>query len=321
MDFIRSKITCEWCLISLISQIALAPVGTQACAFDIKAFHRTCPVHPDHKPYLVVSVRGEFYIDHNHPFGARPASSNSGQIANAAVDILEAAGEQSLSTFKYEDDMSNLRYPTPSGTFQEGSYRYAHDRDSCMELIGPLQVLWHPVKTGLRFSFTMIFIGFFWDLIQRRVSLPEPKRLKFLGRVLVMLRKVEHAVGLSLLEVEKIHGSLVHICFVYREGSSRLPPVSNFMARFNGDEFMRRQGSNSLAKALIWWKHQLSSPGYFRQLRPLGPVVDMGIFVDASTTWGIGNGHHNRTVLGGLRPCSGLETVGPRHLLARSRCA
>jgi hypothetical protein len=35
-------------------QISHALPGTQACTFDIKAFHQTYPVLPDHKPFLVV---------------------------------------------------------------------------------------------------------------------------------------------------------------------------------------------------------------------------------------------------------------------------
>jgi hypothetical protein len=157
-----------------------------------------------------------------------------------------------------------------------------------MDLIAPLRVPWHPTKTGLRFAYTMVFIGFFWDLIDRRVSLPDPKRLKFLMRVQLMLNKIEQSLGLSLLELQKIHGSLVHICFVYQEGSSHLPLVSNFMAKFNGNEFIRRRGSSSLSHTLTWWKKLLSLPDYFRQLRPLGEVVDMDIYVDASMSWGIG---------------------------------
>lgn len=41
-------------------------------------------------------------------------------------------------------------------------------------------------------------------------------------------------------------------------------------------------------KTLIWWKKTLSQPGLYRQLRPLGPLRDLKIYVDASTTWGIG---------------------------------
>ncbi len=91
-------------------QISLAPPGTQACTLDIAKFHRTCPVLPSHKPWLVVQGRdGDFYIDHAFPFGAASASSNAGMIANAAVDIWLA--ESVAPICKYEDDLKNLPHP------------------------------------------------------------------------------------------------------------------------------------------------------------------------------------------------------------------
>lgn len=62
--------------------------GTQACSFDIAKFHRTCPILPDHKPWLVVQGRpGEFGIEHCNPFGLGSASSNAGAVGSATVDI------------------------------------------------------------------------------------------------------------------------------------------------------------------------------------------------------------------------------------------
>jgi len=77
--------------LSTYLQIALAPLGTQACTLDIAKFHHTCPVLPSHKPWLVAQGHpNEFLIDHAHPFGAACASSNAGMIANAVVDIWHA---------------------------------------------------------------------------------------------------------------------------------------------------------------------------------------------------------------------------------------
>ena len=40
--------------------------------------------------------------------------------------------------------------------------------------------------------------------------------------------------------------------------------------------------------SLNWWHSRLSDPHAFRQLRPLAELRNLGIFVDASTSWGIG---------------------------------
>jgi hypothetical protein len=39
---------------------------------------------------------------------------------------------------------------------------------------------------------------------------------------------------------------------------------------------------------LKWWAATLTNPGTFRLLRPRGPLLDLEIFVDANTDWGIG---------------------------------
>jgi len=95
----------------LVVQVASAPPGTQACSFDIKTFHRTCPVTPHHKPWLIVQgpSREDFFIDHVHPFGAASASGNAGMIGNAAMDIWIRTGVGPV--VKYEDDCNAFRSP------------------------------------------------------------------------------------------------------------------------------------------------------------------------------------------------------------------
>ena len=39
---------------------------------------------------------------------------------------------------------------------------------------------------------------------------------------------------------------------------------------------------------LKWWLQVLDNSGFYRELLPRGPCQDMGLFVDASTSWGIG---------------------------------
>src|SRR6266700_2068697 len=107
-------------------QIALAPPGMQACTLDIEKFHHTCPMLPLHKPWLVVQgVPGEFFIDHNHPFSTACASSNTGMIANAVVDIWEKEGIRPI--LKYKDDLKIFRIPSAAGSFIDGDFCYNYD--------------------------------------------------------------------------------------------------------------------------------------------------------------------------------------------------
>jgi hypothetical protein len=59
------------------------------------------------------------------------------------------------------------------------------------------------------------------------------------------------------------------------------------MAPFRGNRFARRWLSNSVLDTLTWWQKELAKPDYVRKLKPLGPLRDFGIYVDASTSWGV----------------------------------
>ena len=206
-------------------------------------------------------------------------------IGNAIVDIWQAEGVKPI--LKYEDDLKIFRYPAEEGSFQQDGFRYHYDRDEALSRISTLRVPWHKEKGDPDFVYVTNFIGFRWDLPNRHVSLPEDKRLKFHNRVRIFL---DCFTGhpCSLLDIQKIHGSLCHVAFVYTLGRSRLPSLSNFIASFTGNEFTRRYPPKSMITDLKWWLQVLDTSGFHRDLLPRTPCQDMGIFVDASTSWGIG---------------------------------
>lgn len=206
-------------------------------------------------------------------------------IGNAIVDIWQAEGVKPI--LKYEDDLKVFRYPVEEGTFSQDGFRYEYDRGEALSRISSLCVPWHKDKGDTVFLYVTNFIGFRWDLPNRHVSLPEEKRLKFHNRVRIFLDCFsDHRC--SLLDIQKIHGSLCHVAFVYSQGRSRLPSLSNFIASFMGNEFTRRYAPKSVITDLKWWLHTLNISDFHRKLLPRGPSQDMGLFVDASTSWGIG---------------------------------
>lgn len=206
-------------------------------------------------------------------------------IGNAIVDIWQAEGICPI--LKYEDDLKIFRYPSQDGSFLHDGFRYDYDRDEALSRISSLHVPWHKDKGDPDFLYITNFIGFRWDLPNRRVSLPEEKRLKFHNRVRIFL---ECFTGhpCFLLDIQKIHGSLCHVAFVYTLGRSRLPSLSNFISSFMGNEFTRRYAPKSMISDLKWWLQALMISDFYRKLLPRGPCLDMGLFVDASTSWGIG---------------------------------
>ncbi|KAJ3567307.1 hypothetical protein NP233_g6448 [Leucocoprinus birnbaumii] len=269
------------------SRVSVAPEGLEACTEDISKFHRTCPTPPEQKRRMVVQGRdGQLFIDHCIPFGTASASSNAGMIANAIIDIWRAEGVHPVA--KYEDDNCVLRVPVPSSPFKSNGYFYAYDKSSALATITSLKVPWHPDKGTPAFHHIVEYLGLGWDLRRRLVYLPEKKRLKHLRRVHLFLTKCRRE-GCSLLDVQKIHGSLCYITFVHLEGSSRLPTISNFMATFNhAKPLQRRHPNHSMIGDIKWWLKELERTDVVRHLRPPGPMMDTRIFVDASTSWGLG---------------------------------
>jgi hypothetical protein len=195
-------------------------------------------------------------------------------IGNAIVDIWQAEGVKPI--LKYEDDLKIFRFPVAAGLFHQDGFQYDYDRDEALSRISSLHVPWHKDKGDLAFLSVTNFIGFRWDLPNKQVSLPEEKRLKFLNRVRIFL---DCFTGhpCSLLDVQKIHGSLCHVAFVYIQGRSRLPSLSNFVASFMDNDFARRYPPHSMMTDLKWWLHELSISGHFRKLLPRGSCRDMGL--------------------------------------------
>ncbi|KAF5361380.1 hypothetical protein D9758_006193 [Tetrapyrgos nigripes] len=127
--------------------IASAPKGTQACALDIKKFHRTVPALPHHKPYLIVQdLHGKFFVDHCIPFGCASASSNAGMIANATIAIWAAKGMMLVK--RCEDDFKPLRTPTGVKPNISGTdhFTYDYDKARMLSLIEHLGIPWHSAE-------------------------------------------------------------------------------------------------------------------------------------------------------------------------------
>lgn len=251
------------------------------CVLDVAKFHRTCPLRPEHKPYLVVCDHlDDFYVDHCFCFGASPASSNSGMISAAFVDIWCAKGVALIA--KLEDDCNVFCIPNSDGSFN-------YDKQSMIDLIAFLGVPWHPNKGNEFFVFITKFIGFLWDIENKRVSLPEDKHIKYLHQLDIFITNFKRRPA-PLTLIESIHGILCHLAFLHPDGRSHLPPISNFMTKYHGnrnDSYVLHP-PNSMISELIWWHAKLMDPHHYRQLRLRAPLHDYKIYVDASTDWGIG---------------------------------
>lgn len=235
----------------------------------------------------MVRFENIFYIDQNVPFGLASAAGLQGEIADATIDIWKH--HKVSPAVKWVDDFNIFRFPRSDGPFfgiSDGvEYRYGYDLTSIKSTIAPLGIPWHREK-GQEFSDTFTYVGFFWDLPNKTVSLPNIKREKCLRRLTRFILTYENS-QVPKREAQKIIGNLSHITFVHRQGLSYMTNLYNWLSDFLND-YVPRYMRSSVLTDLKWWQVLLSETHLPRSLAPREPTRDYDIWVDASTEWGIG---------------------------------
>ena len=190
-----------------IQQVATAPAGTQAAQIDIKSAYRCIPTCYKHLPHLVVSITKsrhedtEVFINRCHPFGLRSSGRNLGLALDATINILTCI----LTIWfwaKWVDDIVPIR-------------RRCTDRSYDVDLdniIKWFEYLGWPLSLKKLRDFAAIvrYISFDWDFDLKVVSLPEDKRIKFLGHVTSWIQDASHQ-GVTIEQTEQLLGTLSHI--------------------------------------------------------------------------------------------------------------
>lgn len=264
--------------------MASAPPGAQGANLDIAAAYRTLPILPDHRRYLCCQIMGSYYMDHCFPFGAKNAHNRLGITVDALLDILRAVKIGPI--LKWADDLFPIRFPVASSIHNgTSSYQYSYDLFTLKDAVASLCIPWHPTKWN-DFSSTPVYLGLVWNFENHSVSLAEPKRLKYLAKVSDFLHdhsssRVFKNRALSIL------GTLSHVTIVHQDGRSYLSSLTAFISTFTSVHIPRYPKS-AVLKDLEWWLSRLSQPHISRSLVHREDARDLGISVDASTSWGIG---------------------------------
>lgn len=121
--------------------------------------------------------------------------------------------------------------------------------------------------------------------MDKTVEITEEKRLKYLS----VLQGWVKGSKTRQKEAQSVLGKLVHCCLVMPEGRSRLPRLSHFTAAFpEAQPFFAFRLPDAVAGDLIWWRAELAKPFCSMPVREIPEPVDIRLFVDASTGWGIG---------------------------------
>lgn len=280
---IISKIVCTRSLIISLLQIASAPVSTLAATLNIEAAFRTVPIDPVHKAYTVVNFNG-FWLDHVHPFGCTSSGGNHSKVADFTIDAWRALGVGPAD--KWVDNFIVFASLVNGHGMKGSPFTYNYDLAGIKQMVEPLGIPWHPLK-GQEFGLSFDYVGFHWDLIDCTVALSNEKNLKFKACA-DQFRTSFAAAPASLGMTMTLNGSLSHIVFAYPHGHAYLPNICAFISSFKGNHFIQRHPPHLLLTDLAWWSSTLNIVGWTRSLNPPLSVIDLGIYVDASTSWGIG---------------------------------
>lgn len=203
-------------------------------------------------------------------------------MADAIVDILAANGISPIP--KWVDDFAPFRFPLPGSV--SPPFQYAYGLSELKDSVASLNIPWHETKWQ-DFDFTFRYVGFDWCIPDKLVSLPEEKRIKYHSLIDSFLNSFGTRSQAPLKDALKINGTLSHITFVCPEGRSYLSALSLWISKFPS-RLSRRYVPASVVSDLRWWRHHLSTGGWSRSLQPRPPLQDLGLWVDASTSWGIG---------------------------------
>lgn len=248
--------------------------------FDVDAAFRNIPIHQSMRRFVALMLDDLVFMDLMLNFGKRPAPGIWGHVADAMAWILRHKGVQAL--LKWVDDFVFLRYPSTRN--DDGSFSYSYDESLIWSTAETLGWPWAPSKF-VPFAHSFVYIGFAWDLVLKTVQLPDAKKLKYLDRIASWVAKECQFVD----DTEKLIGTLNHVSLVVPTGRSRLINFYNFRAGFKDSRrFARHSIPEKLWKDILWWDDLLCQAFVGMTILKLPELIDIQLFGDASTSWGIG---------------------------------
>ena len=184
---------------------------------------------------------------------------------------------------EFAEDMSKpLRVLTATqGETKESGRAYTmSDVDAISARLG---IPWEKSK-DVPFDKIVPFIGFDWNLEEKKVRLQSKKKEKYLGAVEEWRRRSTH----TLEDVQKLYGKLLHTCLIVPEGRAYLTKLEKMMGMFHDTPHRPCHPPRHTDFDLLWWLRTLSRPTLIREIPGAQEVVDVHAFSDASSTVGIG---------------------------------
>ena len=160
---------------------------------------------------------------------------------------------------------------------------YPYDFEEINKITDPLGVPWETSK-DVPFSQSVPFIGFTWDLNNKKVALPGPKKEKYLNAIAEWKARAEH----TLDDTRKLYGKLLYACLIIPQGRAYLTNLEKMIGTFNGRPFVPHRPPKHLHEDLAWWQTVLSLPSLSREIPGGRQIYDVQGYSDASSAVGIG---------------------------------
>jgi len=173
--------------------------------------------------------------------------------------------------------ISNLR------AHQKNGDTYPYGFEEIDKITEPLGIPWETSK-DTPFSSIVLFAGLAWDLKQKKVSIPEPKKEKYIQAIHEWQQRATH----TLEDTRKLYGKLLYTCHVIPRGRAYLTNLEKMMGTFHDRPFTPRHPPKHLAKDLTWWQETLARPSLSREIPGNRQIFDVEGYSDASSTVGIG---------------------------------
>ena len=223
-----------------------------------------------------------FYVQHVVIEGLATAGGIQGSIVDMTVTLLKF--HKINPSIKWVDDFIFFQSPSELVLCPFPPV-FHYDLSTICSITEPLGIPWHPItKKGHDFLSSFTYIDFSWDIPSRSVSLSSEKCLCLLSKVSSFLITPPPHVTKKM--IPSVHSSLQHITVVYLQGRSHLTPLSSFFSKFPNDHILHNIPRPCL-HLLSWWASTLVIPNPTHTLvKP--PNMDLDLWVDASTSWGLG---------------------------------
>ena len=166
---------------------------------------------------------------------------------------------------------------------QSDGHHFPYDFEEIDNITGPLGIPWESSK-DVPFCNVVPFIGFTWDLREKRVSLPESKKEKYIRAISEWRQRSRH----TLDDVRKLYGKLLYACLIAPRGRAYLTNLEKMIGAAQGNPFVPRHPPKQLIEDLTWWETTLSSPSLSREIPGNRQIINVRGYSDASSTVGIG---------------------------------